>query len=254
MNGKLSKSQRKAIQEGKLVETINALDVETFAGRFCGTNVTSNAENHLKVNTGQDLEVILLSADALKHHHKDVLEACFGLVEETSANDYKASEIKWSATSKRKEMVLPDMKYLVVRERAEGVNPTSLKAHIAGGAGIYGFVSFMITYEDGYEVIYVYEIHLDARFRGQGVGTVLMQMVESIGQKVGVEKCMLTVFKANGNALRWYEHSGYGVDDFSPGPRVLRNGTIKEPTYLILSKLLNRASGSQSADAARASG
>ncbi|KAK5943605.1 N alpha-acetyl-transferase [Knufia obscura] len=248
MNGKLSRSQRKAIEEGKLVETINALDLDTFAAQLCNTDTISKAENDLKEKTVIDLEVVLLSAYALKTECKDVLEACFSLIQESSANDYKTSEMKWSPASKRKEMVLPDMKYLVLRERASPEGPSS-KEHTAG-IGVYGFVSFMITYEDGYEVIYVYEIHLDRDLRGQGVGTLLMQMVENIGRRAQVEKCMLTVFKANQNASKWYKHCGYVVDEFSPGPRVFRNGTVKEPTYLILSKSLKDASNSPASEAA----
>lgn len=250
MNGRLSKSQRWTIEEGKLVETINALDSGAFAGRFCDTTTISEAEKNLIAKTGKDLEIFLFSASALKRERKDVLEACFGLIEKSSADDYKASEIRWSPASKRKEMVLPDMRYLVVREREEPYISEFLNAHPAAGAGIYGFVSFMITYEDGYEVIYVYEIHLVPGLRGQGVGTTLMQMVESVGRKAGLEKCMLTVFKANQKASRWYEHCGYGVDDFSPGPRVLRNGTIKEPSYLILSKSLKNVLNSEPSEAA----
>ena len=246
MKNRLSKSQRKAIEEGKLVETINALDSDTFAARLCDANTISKAENLLKEKSGTDLEIDLLHAEALKTDRKDVLETCFRLVEESSSNDYKASEIKWSSASKRKEMVLPDMRYLVVRERTRPENSESSEARTAVGPSIYGFVSFMITYEDGYEVIYVYEIHLDPRVRGQGVGTVLMSMVEAVGRKAHVEKCMLTVFTANQKASRWYEHCGYRVDDFSPGPRILRNGTVKEPTYLILSKPLKISSDSQS--------
>lgn len=245
MNSRLSRSQRKAVQEGKLVETINALDIDTFAAQLCDTTTVSEAENKFKEKTGKCLELSLLSADALKRDCKDVLEACFDLVEESSADDYKACEIKWSPASKRKEMLLPDMRYLVVHQRSGS------KERTAPGASTCAFVSFMITYEDGYEVIYVYEIHLERRLRGQGVGTVLIQMVESVGRNARVEKCMLTVFKANQKALKWYEHCGYQIDDFSPGPRVLRNGTIKESTYLILSKPLKTALEPQSCAAAQ---
>jgi len=240
MKSRLSKSQRRAVEDGKLVETINALDLDTFAGQVCDTATVSEAESKLKEKTGIHFEISLLSAEALRRDRKDVLEACFHLIEESSADDYKASEIKWSPTSKRKEMVLPDMKYLVIHQRAGAEERTGT------GPGVCAFVSFMVTYEDGYEVIYVYEIHLEQRLRSQGIGTVLMQMVEGVGRRAGVEKCMLTVFKANQKAVKWYERLGYGVDDFSPGPRVLRNGTVKEPTYLILSKSLQTALEPQS--------
>ena len=97
----------------------------------------------------------------------------------------------------------------------------------------------MLTYEDGYEVIYCYEIHISSRLRGHGVGKHLMRLMEDIGRRVGVEKAMLTVFLENQGGLAFYEKMGYHEDDYSPEPRKLRNGVIKKPDYVILSKPLN---------------
>jgi ribosomal protein S18 acetylase RimI-like enzyme len=94
----------------------------------------------------------------------------------------------------------------------------------------------MTTYEDGKQVLYCYEIHIHPSLQGQGIGRHLMALFEETGRRIGLEKGMLTVFKANSAATRFYERLGYGIDEFSPGPRQLRNGTVKEPDYLILSK------------------
>ena len=122
-------------------------------------------------------------------------------------------------------MKLPDLRYVVLLENQHAVA---------------GFISFMITYEDGHEVLYVYEIHFQPRLQGKGLGKLLMNYVEAIGQKVGVDKVMLTVFRANQRAVDWYSRLGYVEDEFSPGPRRLRNGTVKEPSYFILSKRLKK--------------
>lgn len=74
---------------------------------------------------------------------------------------------------------------------------------------------------------------------GQGLGKKLMGLVEKVGQEVGVKKAMLTVFKSNARATGMYHNLGYTEDEFSPQPRKLRNGTRKEPSYVILSKDLN---------------
>lgn len=231
------KAQSRAIAEGKLVETINSLSRDTFVSKYITQQRLENTGRELVDLVRRSTQLIhaphveFLYASSLKlNENKFILDACFKLIEESSAADYKASEVRWSPASKRREMVLPDMKYFVISSSAveEANVPTQ----------VLGFVSFMVTYEDGYEVIYVYEIHLDEQLRGQGIGAVLMNEVESIGQRVGVEKCMLTVFRSNKKAVRWYERLGYSVDDFSPGPRVLRNGTVKEPSYTILSKSL----------------
>lgn len=227
----VSKSQQKAIDAGKLVETTNALTDLEFAERYCDLGELVDVAQEIETVVGREVDVVSPSARVLKIAQIDVLNACLNLVEASSADDYKKSEMKWSVSSKRKEMLLPDMRYLIIRERIQTTDDDHFRP-------VYGFISFMITYEDGHEVIYIYEIHLQPSFCSQGVGKVLLDLVEEIGRKIRVEKAMLTVFKSNRRAVKWYDRMGYTIDDFSPGPRVLRNGTIKEPSYVILSKPL----------------
>lgn len=215
-----SKRQAKAVAQEKLVESTNSLTCADFFQKFASEDVHlplhfKNASNASVVNRGYE------DASTISNQ---VLEACLNLIEQTSADDYRNSETGWSRAKKKKEMKLPDMKYIYFKDE--------LSKHVAG------FVSFMITYEDGYEVVYVYEIHLAAEWQAQGLGKSLMMAVESIGKNVGIEKIMLTVFKANRRAVEWYRKLGYVEDEFSPEPRNLRNGTVKEPTYIILSKRL----------------
>lgn len=54
------------------------------------------------------------------------------------------------------------------------------------------------------------------------------------------EKTMLTVFTRNERAVKFYEKLGYVQDEFSPPPRILRNGTKIEAEYVILSKAISR--------------
>lgn len=186
------------------------------------------------------------------------LEGCLDLVELTSSEAYATSGVGWSRSKKRKEMKLPDMKYLIVRDpepsaaeresaRSDADRPDKELSRpeenphpTAKKSGVIGFLSFMVTYEDGKEVVYCYEIHLSPTARGRGLGGFLMSRMEEIGRLVGLEKAMLTVFKSNEMARQFYERGGYEVDEYSPQPRRLRNGTIKEFDYLILSKKLQR--------------
>lgn len=74
-----------------------------------------------------------------------------------------------------------------------------------------------------------------------GLGTVLMQHVEVIGSKIPqTAKSMLTCFIANARGVKFYEKLGYQKDEFSPPPKILRNGTKVEVDYLILSKAIPR--------------
>ncbi|KIX06695.1 uncharacterized protein Z518_04671 [Rhinocladiella mackenziei CBS 650.93] len=208
-----NKSQAKAIEQGKLVESTNSLSAEDFFGKYEPLMSTLDDNLGLRQTRGDAVTV-----------PSHWLEECLKLIEQTSAKDYQNSEMKWSATKKRKEMKLPDMKYIILSE--------------SKGRRVIGFISFMITYEDGYEVVYIYEIHFVPEWQGKGLGQKLINFVETIGQNVGVTKVMLTVFRANYRAIAWYTRLGYREDEFSPEPRQMRNGTITQPSYIILSKRL----------------
>lgn len=233
------------------MERTNALSIEEFSSRYV-TPIASPAESSQnKHNTSLDVySAANISANDL--------EACLDLIELTSSEAYAASGAGWSRPKKRKEMKLPDMKYLILRDvglsksTAAGAEteagPSAGNESLTGAesdwtrdpgkGGVLGFLSFMVTYEDGKEVIYCYEIHLAPGARGRGLGSILMDRMEEIGRLVGLEKAMLTVFKSNEAARRFYQKGGYVVDEYSPQPRRLRNGTLKEFDYEILSKIL----------------
>lgn len=258
-----------------LVEQTNALSIDDFIAQYVTpqTQVEDPAKKDAtdQPTPSQDQQ----QQDMTPTPHVDVysaatistadLEACLDLIEQTSSEAYSASPTGWSRTKKRKEMKLPDMKYLILRDTLNNSsdssgqvpgekqsdindnNPSSsppkesdepIPSSGTGSPNVLGFLSFMVTYEDGKEVLYCYEIHLSLAARGRGVGRLLMGQMEGIGRAVGLEKTMLTVFKSNEIARRFYDRLGYEVDEYSPRPRMLRNGTIKDVDYFILSKVL----------------
>lgn len=193
-------------------------------------------------------------------------EGCFSLIEYTSSSAYKASRsFSWSPRKKKDEMISADMLYLVLvrddsseREKSEqGQQSTHVETEEIRGRGrrggskyqpptsnlnddIGGFISFMSTYEDSLPVLYVYEIHLHPCLRNRGIGKVLMQALEDIARNIGaLRKTMLTVLRCNEDGMRFYERLGYREDEFSPPPRKLRGGQLKEWDYLIMSKDIN---------------
>lgn len=248
---KLSKAPRRVVKDDKRIETANSLDIGTYFTKFLSQQTLTSMESEITDKVGRKTDLMFLSARSLKTDHKDIFEACFKLIEDSSANDYKTSEMKWSSAKKKREMILPDMRYIVLSENTStSVLPSESVPDGKGTLKTLGFISFMLTYEDNLEVLYVYEIHLDVELRSQGVGTVLMTLVESIGRKAGVEKCMLTVFKSNRKAVKWYQRCGYDIDAYSPGPRILRNGKVKESSYSILSKPLTSDASAMKKDGA----
>ena len=233
-----------------LVERTNALPVNEFQSLYAPETTRKPQEPYTRANNGTRTDLPskyrleLYSAASIP---AEDFEACFALIEFTSSRDYDGSAAGWSASKKRKEMKLPDMRYLLLRNtpgantdvddcgrQSKTDDTLTLNKHIAG------FLSFMVTYEDRKEVIYCYEIHLSPRAQGLGLGNMLMLTMEEIGKRIGLEKAMLTVFKSNVRAMDLYQRSlGYVVDEYSPPPRRLRNGTVKEADYLILSKRLD---------------
>ncbi|KOS42212.1 hypothetical protein ACN38_g6889 [Penicillium nordicum] len=266
---------RRVSNKMPLVEQTNALSIDDFIAQYVTpqTQVEDPAKKDAtdQPTPSQDQQ----QQDMTPTPHVDVysaatistadLEACLDLIEQTSSEAYSASPTGWSRTKKRKEMKLPDMKYLILRDTLNNSsdysgqvpgekqsdindnNPSSsppkesdepIPSSGTGSPNVLGFLSFMVTYEDGKEVLYCYEIHLSLAARGRGVGRLLMGQMEGIGRAVGLEKTMLTVFKSNEIARRFYDRLGYEVDEYSPRPRMLRNGTIKDVDYFILSKVL----------------
>lgn len=202
-----------------LIEGVNALPLSTFASLYLPDNDSSFSYIHPQSAISYTISLhnssTISSAD---------LSACFDLIASTSASTYAASSTGWHPRKKRKEMRLPDLRYFLVKRTPD--SPPE------------GFLSFMLTYEDGKEVTYVYEVHFVTTLRQGGLGKLLMYLVEEVGRKVGVEKTMLTAFMANEGARRFYERLGYDVDEFSPEEKKLRGGIVIVPDYVIVSKSL----------------
>ncbi len=207
------------------IETFNTLPLADYRRKLWRHDATV-AHTHNGVST--TYEIFFETSSTLSYMD---FGACFNLIANTSSADYETSSAGWSPAKKRREMRLPDLRYILLKQTMKTKCQDTLSE-------LSGFLSFMLTYEDGHEVIYCYEVHLSPQLQGMGLGKRLMEMMEEVGKKARVEKAMLTVFKANKAAMRFYERSGYEEDEYSPRPRKLRRGVIKEPDYMILSKPL----------------
>ena len=222
---KRSAAHHRAAKAGKLVETANELSLHEFLARFSSPELLWHLEKYplgYGPSAGQTLRCLDTSDMS-----KSLIDSCLDLIEVTSKADYEASETGWSRVKKRKEMLLPDLKYLIFSD-------------LSDSEGVVGFMSFMVTYEDGHEVLYVYEIHFTPSLQRSGHGKEFMSWAYGLGHNIGLEKIMLTVFRQNTYAESWYKGQGYTVDEYSPKDRVFRDGTVKKSTYVILSKSLGK--------------
>lgn len=216
----------------KPVDTANSLSLQDFYDQLIPSAMKDKAQciQPNVVNTLRCPDALspshVLSLETATTVAKDDLGACFDLIVTTSSTDYAASSIGWHPSQKKREMRLPDLRYLLVKSRGR-IRP------------LEAFLSFMLTYEDGHEVVYCYEVHMMSHLQGKGLGRYLMEIVEQVGARAGMEKVMLTAFLSNKGALGFYKKLRYSEDEYSPEPRTLRNGTVKLPDFVILSKPLD---------------
>lgn len=181
----------------------------------------------------------------------DLFEACFNLIELTSGDAYRASLKGWSSKAKKAEMKDKEMHYVVLLSKQNPSTDSTESDHIPAESkeqsAIEGFVSYMLTTDDGVPVIYIYEIHLAASARGRGIGKALMDCIDKIGKHEGMEKAMLTVFVSNVDAIRFYTKLGYEKwdEEYIPPRKRLRSHETEErkPSYIIMAKTLTENDG-----------
>lgn len=132
----------------------------------------------------------------------------------------------------------PDLRYILIKDLS---------------GQVCGYTSLMPTIEEGEAVVYCYEIHLKPELRGTGLAGLLMGFLDTVARNIEiVEKVMLTVFTCNTRAVKFYRHCGFEVDDISPRRRKLRNGVVKEPDYVIMSKRVERSQNGGMNDSSQA--
>jgi GNAT superfamily N-acetyltransferase len=94
---------------------------------------------------------------------------------------------------KRREMVDPEARYIFVHEVANSntddmttlltEEDTSTSRQEDSGP-LVGFVHYRFVLEEDVPVLYVYELQLESRVQGKGLGKFLMELIELIAQKV----------------------------------------------------------------------
>ncbi|KAJ8771921.1 hypothetical protein K2173_027098 [Erythroxylum novogranatense] len=132
--------------------------------------------------------------------------------------------------AKRRDMVSSNAHYIFVRDGVcDSANEES---------PLVGFVHFRFTLEEELPVLYVYEIQLESRVQGKGMGKFLMQLLELIAHKCRMSAVVLTVQKTNTAAMNFYTSKlRYTISRISPSKVDPLMGV--EKNYEILCKALN---------------
>ncbi|KAH7529293.1 hypothetical protein FEM48_Zijuj05G0169200 [Ziziphus jujuba var. spinosa] len=128
---------------------------------------------------------------------------------------------------KRREMVAPEARYIFVYEASDAGQCESLTMHSAEKRTsasclkhkehMVGFVHYRFILEEEVPVLYVYELQLEPHVQGKGLGKFLMQLIELIAQKNHMGAVVLTVQKANTDAMNFYMNKlRYLISTISP--------------------------------------
>lgn len=88
---------------------------------------------------------------------------------------------------KRREMVSPEARYIFVRDSQSGTADDCPE----GKDPMIGFIHYRFTLEEEIPILYVYELQLEPRAQGKGLGKFLMQLIELIARKVQTSNPLL---------------------------------------------------------------
>ncbi|KAF9578033.1 N-alpha-acetyltransferase 40, partial [Lunasporangiospora selenospora] len=149
------------------------------------------------------------------------------LVEANMKELYVKSKDGWCREDKETEMQDTLSRYLI---SFDNETPVAM-VH-------FQFVEEETMTDEDAEVVYCFEIQVVPGYQRRGIGAYLIRLLESIGHQSHMDKLMLTVFKANKSAMRFYmDQLSYGLDEISPSACLTR-GRASRFDYEILSKVL----------------
>ncbi|AAF25986.1 F15H18.15 [Arabidopsis thaliana] len=137
-------------------------------------------------------------SSSVKHHIQKLLK--------TNMEGFYGSDWPIQAKVKRKEMSSADAHYIFVRELRFGkaYETSTQRTCMEGCNQIAGFVHYRFILEEEIPVLYVYEIQLESRVQGKGLGEFLMQLIELIASKNRMSAIVLTVLTSNALAMTFY--------------------------------------------------
>ncbi|CAM9892001.1 unnamed protein product [Chrysoparadoxa australica] len=192
---------------------------ETLQNRLAWAKAVTNFRGHQydgKVMTVHRAE------DTKQAIHDELYE-----ILETNMRSMYEETWGWDAKVKRAQMEHPDARFLVVREASESEEGKEKE--------ILAFSHFRFTVDDDDDpkdtCLYIYELQVKMGATGKGLGKKMMEALEEIAHQYEMSRCMLTVFKCNKGAMRFYMyHLNYQIDPQSPSQ------WNQDETYEILSK------------------
>jgi ribosomal protein S18 acetylase RimI-like enzyme len=198
----LRKRTDKANKVDDLLQCIN--EDETILS----VTITANASDHDEEEQSDAQRKFTVEAVAASQLSGDLKQKVVDLFQANMGEYYRNSSWGLDMEKKREELEHRNARYLLLRDNSQD-----------GDLVAFSHFRFEMNDEESpeYVVLYVYELQVQAKYRKLGIGKRLMHLLEKIAQGNGMDSVMLTVFKANENAMDFYTQGlRYSVDDDSP--------------------------------------
>jgi GNAT superfamily N-acetyltransferase len=128
---------------------------------------------------------------------------------------------EWCSEKKRKELKIPNMLFFVFYI---GTDPAGFAAALPD-VEPYSFARTR-------KVLYIYEIQVRKQMQSQGIGSALMSEICLYAVRHSIPWLLLTHYRNNSNAEKFYSKHGFDIDWSSP----------IDQSYVIMSKMLDAAS------------
>ncbi|KAJ6575192.1 acyl-CoA N-acyltransferase [Mycena capillaripes] len=116
---------------------------------------------------------------------------------------YTTSSFGWDPPHKKGELFNRLSRFILVY-------PTT------GTRSLVAFTAFRFEFEDDKNILYCYDLQVAKQSQRSGLGRALMNHLAKIGADFGLDKIILTVFKVNKRALKFYKSFGFEMDPDSP--------------------------------------
>ncbi|GAV05627.1 hypothetical protein RvY_15727 [Ramazzottius varieornatus] len=151
---------------------------------------------------GREITLECFRVTQIREKEPHVVEWMFSLVERNMKELYEQCSWGWNPKAKHNEMTESDAFYLIAKDYKNST--------------LTGFCHFRFVIDYGIEVVYCYELQVEAQYRSEQIGKRIMAVLEALSQQWKMKKVVLTVLRHNPRAIDFYLHAGYTFDETSP--------------------------------------
>ncbi|KAF8216152.1 acyl-CoA N-acyltransferase [Mycena galopus ATCC 62051] len=161
------------------------------ANKASGPKISKSLVPHSETHTFK----VLLSGSL----NKSTRDSIWSMFETNMRTMYTGSSFGWDPPKKQEELFNRLSRFILVY-------PTD------DTDSLVAFTAFRFEFEDEDEdlnILYCYDIQVSKTSQRHGLGRTLMNHLVKIGADFKMDKIMLTVFKGNKRALKFYKDFGY---------------------------------------------